>query len=558
VEGILMAVTLAEMEEELLGDEWNRSPGDRVPPIGAAGYADFAGAAEIVSRFVRKPEGADDHPQAGNTGVVISQSRVDGLHHPSKYLQSVRPTAPDPYSETVHTPHWSQTDPELFASLPQGGGGIDWCKVVGHGKLDDRGIALCESLRQAKKLMTCKEDAKARCAELGLEMIGGKYREFLLFAHPYDEGRSIRLAATSVGVGRAFQPLLLHIDGVIITYGRITDSTGKDGKTRGPLCTIEITGITFLRLGETGAFVLAERICRSLGMSFDRLGATRIDACADMPDMSVDTFCEAYRKGQLVTKAKAGANVQYSLPDRDGVIHAETFTIRSKAVSLTVYNKAVEVLTDQTDEKRKLMVQNRWGSEQHSAVRVEWSFRMSKNKAKRYSTFEGLLRGIGDLLGWAMNTWARFVDVKDRTHTTRAVMCDHWLRTLHAFAFWAHRLGERPVPPNVQTAPAGQLLKQAFGCIASAMGRAGKIPTDDFTVFELMNNWRGPNALAAACRERAIEFMAMRGVSLANVFVSEAVLEARDEDDDGTIGGRRGRGPEDRRRPVERQERIPF
>lgn len=484
----------------------------------------FGEAAVLASKMMR-----NHAPQVSNTGgmnsQVPSEKGDDALLPPREYLV---PPVRKNFVE-VHQAHWTETDPKLFESLPQGGGGIDWLKVNAYGKLNEKGIALVESLKHAKALMAKKDGVAAGCAEAGLVLQSHKYREHMILDHPWLKDRPMQLGFGTAGVGRSYQPLILRIDGICITFGRIKDSNGPSGQ-RGPICTVEITGKTFLRLGETGAFNLAQEVVASLGIVIEGMRAQRIDACCDLPGMAPGDFVKHYFNKNKTTKAKEKAGL---VVNQDGQI--ETFSLSSKSTMLRIYDKAAECRDkDDTGERMALMEQNRWGSPQTVATRVEWQFRLGKNRAKKYATFRELLLGLSDLLGWACNTWFCLTKVgKDRTHTSRYKgvdgITDEWLRVLHAFAFWTGRLDHRPIPPRVQSRPPEHLMRTAVGFFGAAMGRVGLVPVDGLTAWRILANWLGPAQLAEKCRERALEYMAAQGVKAE---VVEAMASSRSTEDE--------------------------
>jgi hypothetical protein len=474
---------------------------------------DFGAAAGIAATMMRNA------PQVSNTGGINSQSQEkcdDALLPPKEYL--IKPFVSN-YVQKKKA-HWTDTDPELFAKLCQGGGGIDWLTATIYGHLNEHGKALVTSLKEVKRYMGKKDGVADRCAECGLNLQTMKYREQMIFVHPFRENKALQLSFGVAGKGRMYQPLIVHIDGICVTFGRLEDSDGPNG-TRGPVATVQITGETFLRLGEVGAFNLAKDVCESLGIVTACMRASRIDMCVDLPGATVKSFLKPILGGDYICKAKQDVLIRMN-PRKDKI---GTIMFTSGAVKLRIYDKVAELVAkDPTGEKMALMEQNRWGGPQESAVRVEFEFHLGKNRAKKYNNFRELYEGMSDLIGWATNEWFRLCTVSgDRTHAGRykgpESMCDEWLRTLHAFAFWSGRLDMRHIPPRVQSRPVDHIMKSAVGCFAAALGRAGLIPVDDITAWGILAQWMGPKTLSERCREKAIENMATHGVDMRNLTV---------------------------------------
>lgn len=472
----------------------------------------YAGAAELAATMMRNA------PQSSNTGGMNSQTDEketkadDALLAPREYL--LKP----PPKNFVEAPkqHWTDTDPELFAKLPQGGGGVDWITTSNYGHLDERGKLLVESLKHCKRFMGKRDGVKEACAAAGLELLTHKYRDHMVFTHPFLEGKQIHLGFANSGNGRSYQPLIVRCEGICVTFGRIDNSEGPSG-TRGPIATCQISGLTFLKLGEVGAFKLAEQVLASFGIMTSSMRASRMDVCADLPGQTVHSLVRHYLNNDKITKAKGIADFKV---DQKGRV--QTFTIGSSAVVLRIYDKVQECLAkDKTGERMDLMIQNRWGSPQKTAVRVEFQFNMGKNRSKKYNNFRELFEGMSDLIGWATNDWFRLCTVGEDRHNSARYkgpesMCDEWLRTLHAFAFWAGRLDKRHEPPRVQSRPAQHLMNTAFGFMAAAMGRAGLVPVDDVTAFGILAAWKGPDAMTQACRDRALQCAATHGVRISS------------------------------------------
>ena len=406
--------------------------------------------------------------------------------------------------------HWTKTDPLLFSRLPQGGGGIDSLTVTIYGRLTEGGRRIAALVHEAKGLC-----AKAEAVELGrlrgIRVISREYRKRVVIEHPGDAGRELAVSYSSSGTGRSHSPLMVHCDGIVVRWGRINDSFGENGEQRGPIGFLEISGTVFLRNGEPGALGMADRLLQSLGIEVGSVRPVRVDVCADLPGQDVADFVNAVHVGNYVSKCVDDVHY-YS----DVKTHKPTgFTLKSQAVLLLlrVYEKAVELKRHESDEKQKLMEQNRWGGPQQMATRVEFQFRLGKHRSRSYANLEELCVGLGELIGWAMNVWFRLCDVDDRTHTTRAKIVDCWLRALHAFAFWSHRLGERPKPRSVSIMPSDRLMRNAGGVFATAVARTGGVPEDEFTIFAILAQWFSPGELARKCRERAIEFQTMFGTN---------------------------------------------
>jgi len=478
---------------------------EAVPPIGTRSGDTLLGecgsilsSGRSASRAAADLGDGSSALRASNTQCTFSQEDVGtSLLPSSSYL---------PVSH--ESEHWSKTDPLLFAKLPQGGGGIDALTVTIYGRLTEQGKALRQQLMDTKALCT-NGNAIQVAADRGIKVITREYRKRIVIEHPRDEGRELAISYASSGTGRSHTPLLVHCDGIVVRWGRIGDSEGQDGESRGPIGFLEIPGTMFLRHGERRAIEIGQRVLDSLGILVSSVRPVRVDVATDLPGQDVAEFVDAVHVGKYVSKVVQ--DIHYF---SDVKTHKPTgFTIKSQAVLLRVYEKRVEVTRHDNDEKLKLMEQNRWGGPQQMATRVEFQFRIGKHRSRSYANLQELCGGLGDLIGWAMNVWFRLCDVDDRTHTTRAKIVDCWLRALHGFAFWAARLGTRPAPKQVNILPSDRLMRNAGGVFATAVARTGCVPEDDFTVFALLAHWFSPGEIARKCRDRAREYQALHGTN---------------------------------------------
>jgi len=396
--------------------------------------------------------------------------------------------------------HWVFSDPKLFASLPQGGGGVDALEVSVWGRLNDRGIELREAFLDArgiksKKLFDAVREADAK--HLRLESLDGKG---VVIRHPADESVSVYVGDSGGGKGRSRQPLLLREDGFVVKYGKLLDSKGVCSSGvcgAGPVAFIEIHGTEFLRYGEAEALRRVFSQLARLGIEVDRMRASRVDLCADLPGVDIDVFKHAMANRCYTSKA-VGAYDQHfdALTGR-----YSGFTLKSGETLLRVYEKVLQTAGD--CDKRRLMEEHRWGGPQDKAVRVEYQLRLRGKTRRSYDTLDGLLGSLGDLIAWCTNVWFRLSVVTDRTHTSRAPIADVWLRVQHAFSWWASRLDKRVTAPPMYTAPAETLVAQMRGLMATVCALSGVVPENDETVFAVCASWLPPGEMVQRVAEKA-------------------------------------------------------
>jgi hypothetical protein len=178
-----------------------------------------------------------------------------------------------------------ENDQKLFDELPTGGGGIDWLNVsITNGVISEAGWLIRADFVQAR------DDARMNGEKKALVTLPGIEEPFLVHC-------------TAIGQGASKQPLMVHWNGLVIRYGKTRESYPSTGGYFGSLGVIEVNGESCLRLGEAGMCQAIHTLCEILGITVRGCRATRMDACADLPDCDIEPICKAMDRDDVVTRA---------------------------------------------------------------------------------------------------------------------------------------------------------------------------------------------------------------------------------------------------------------
>lgn len=395
-----------------------------------------------------------------------------------------------------------ENDEKLFDQLPLGGGGIDWLNVsICHGVIGQAGWEL------RNEFIRARDEARANGEKKAIVHVEGVEMPFIVHNK-------------AIGEGATKQPLLVHWNGLAIRYGKVQESYPKTGGFMGGIGVIECPGLTCLRLGESGMCKLMRTLCDLLGIQVNRCRATRLDACADLPECDIEHFGKMVEREDYVTRATK-VDTHRVRGKFTGV------TARTKAITLRVYEKVVELCESEDQEKLALMIQNRWGFMPQKAVRVEYQFSLSHLSAMSFLSLEELFEGLGVLLEWACNDWFRLAEVKSRSNTTRAPVARVWLRAVHAFTYWAGRFNIRREARPISPAAPARMAAQMRGLMSSVLVRSGirvsengkglKGPkgfvVEEMTGFDVLARYMSVQELLAQVKDVGDKWDAARGTS---------------------------------------------
>lgn len=194
---------------------------------------------------------------------------------------------------------------------------------------------------------------------------------------------------------------------------------------------------------------------------------SRADVCADLPGVSVSEFTQALNERRWITRARKVA-VYYDGAEPTGISFG-----MGGAVSCRIYDKLTESRHD--ERKFSLLVERRWGFVPESAVRVEFQLRRDALTSLGVRTVADYIRCRAEICAYLCENWLRMAaDPVDRenNHQTLAENAPLWDAVRTSFSAWASPPSEKIVRNTRKPLRSEGLLRQAAGCLVSAVVRS--------------------------------------------------------------------------------------
>jgi hypothetical protein len=239
----------------------------------------------------------------------------------------------------------------------------------------------------------------------------------------------------------------------------------------------------------------ALRLLASLGFQLKREVVGRLDVCVDLPDVDVEPFVLRMLARRCITRARKGV-IYFDYPRS-----LTGFDIGESRVKLRIYDKLLETKSDPA--KREYLVQRRWGGLPKAATRVE--FQLSRDVLRESWNLEGcdeLPSKLQHIVEWLICDWFRFTaeDVdRENKNQIRAEIWTGWLAVQEAFRQWVGRPTEPlEIPKRVKKPCVDRLVKQAMGCLASAVAMGDRNIASGTDLLWRSNELMRPNADAVA------------------------------------------------------------
>lgn len=251
----------------------------------------------------------------------------------------------------------------------------------------------------------------------------------------------------------------------------------------------------------------ALRLLASLGFQLKREVVGRLDVCVDLPNVDVEPFVLRMLARRCITRARKGA-IYFDYPRS-----LTGFDIGESRLKLRVYDKLLETTSDPA--KREYLVQRRWGGLPKAATRVE--FQLSRDVLRDRWNLGGcddLRLKLPHILEWLCRDWFRFTaeDVdRENKNQIRAETWTGWLAVQKAFTQWVGRATEPiTIPKRVKQPCVERLVKQAMGCLASAVAMGDRDIASGTDLLWRSNELMRPDAdaVAAEVAQRRIELEA--------------------------------------------------
>ena len=341
-------------------------------------------------------------------------------------------------------------------------GGLDALHISIYGEFSHLWNLHRTHLERGKKLAQAEHDSVAL-------MLAPKLRVFIA---PGGKGR-----------GLAHSEWVLNYRGIMI---RISDRQRADELHN---VFVEIQSMPLMEFGLEGCVAALREVLDALGYRWRDESISRVDVCADVPNVTVQKFAKAVHNGRVITRAnKRGEHNRLTFSER-GTVTGETQTLeigkKSSATFLRIYDKLEESKRD--EYKRHLCVSKRWGTLPDSAVRVEFQLRREAVRKAGIKTLKDLSQRVGSLCAYLTHDWFRITArVPDRGngHQRRFASSALWKHVSSAFQSWTGGVDLPREAVATKGVPEARLLRQGVGVLSRVLASRGVVPSSSHEAGE--------------------------------------------------------------------------
>jgi hypothetical protein len=241
-----------------------------------------------------------------------------------------------------------------------------------------------------------------------------------------------------------------------------------------PSIYVQFGSLALMRYGLDVLWDALQELLGALGFCFENEVISRIDPCVDLPGVGVPEFHKHWRNEEVITRGHDCA--EYS------VQRVYTgMTLGGERVKMRIYDKLREVRNDLL--KLEVLKEKRWGGIPEKATRVEFEINRDCLRDRwEITTMYDLRRKLPQLIEWLTTEWIRFTDGpvdRDNKNHQRAKTAPIWEKVKDAFSQWVGQNSEPIVVPRKVIKPKiEQLVKQAAGCMKTALALSGKAVED--------------------------------------------------------------------------------
>jgi hypothetical protein len=250
-----------------------------------------------------------------------------------------------------------------------------------------------------------------------------------------------------------------------------------------PNVQVRISGEVCLMMEAFRAYDVALALVEYLGGRVDKNKVGRVDLCLDMPDVPVREFAEAFLSGAYVTRATSKG-----WDESNGI----TVRLGSSPLKVRIYDKRAELLAKDKCDRIYAMEKYRWGDRiPEHATRVEFEVRREALKSRGIDTVEDYRAKRGDLAGYLVKSWIRFMDKPvDRANRNqnRARVSALWRVVQDGFEkAYGAPTGQSLEPLEKGEVNVRQLWRQVYGLVVKASGQQGVSLNDHAAMLQYMD-----------------------------------------------------------------------
>lgn len=249
-------------------------------------------------------------------------------------------------------------------------------------------------------------------------------------------------------------------------------SKREKADTKNPNLYVKQTGRNCLLLGARESYQNVRDFVAALGGEIVTEKISRADFCLDLAGVPIEALQEFVEQDKFVTRAK---NV---FPRSDAVAQTKMgYSAGKNPLHLTVYSKLLEQAGKRDKLYLQALIDRRWGGVMpETATRIEFQASRRWLLANGVDSPSDLFRLAGAVVEKLTHKWFRLTaEAVDRSanHQSRAATHPIWEGVQTAYAAVFGQPAGMLIPINRQGITAEHLLKQARGCIVSAMQQQG-------------------------------------------------------------------------------------
>jgi len=244
-------------------------------------------------------------------------------------------------------------------------------------------------------------------------------------------GAALRMAERGHRWGNTVFQWVGEYNGIKYSFGR----AGQSDKCA--VAKVEVSSLALMMRGHQACFDEAMMVLGNAGVLVERTNLYRIDFCLDVAGQATHEYGEALRRGEVISRVKSEPDLKYG---RDGrCFYAATGN--RKGVRVKFYDKVRE-LNDkpgwESELKRAVLVQTRWGSLPAEALRCEFEVRGAwlKDRFDGMESVQEVLNKLPSVMEYLVQNYFRIVDGqvdRENKNQQRVEMAPIWKRLVNGF-----------------------------------------------------------------------------------------------------------------------------
>lgn len=276
-------------------------------------------------------------------------------------------------------------------------------------------------------------------------------------------GATFEVQPTGYGTRGNFYPWVIKAEGFSFRVKASNSEGNRDGQSN---LHVIATGSTCTELGGRAAWKRIKNLVQILGGRIVANKVSRLDVCADLPDVDVRKFGVALLQQHVVTQVRR-ASIYLENFETEGV------KLGRGDIVCRGYCKTKEIKQKRDVVAQERMERIRWGGKApEMSLRIEFQLRRKALKSLGVDSISDWFAKSGAVCAYLTHDWLRVTTTKpDKANRNqgRAVTVDWWRDVVEAFNEWAGRMS-RAARTTTQGAMDMEALTQSgVGCFLSAL-----------------------------------------------------------------------------------------